>query len=131
MSRRLALIAAHHLRGVYSEQTHFAEPARRFQHRYRHEPIVLAGAARESNLNICTVRPNRHCQEAAQTIPMTDSALRLACNKNQVPLPPRGYWRKVQAGMSLRKPPLPAITKPNESIRLGVKRPDPGRDSLG
>lgn len=38
---------------------------------------------------------------------VTDVALAKNCRKLNVPLPPRGYWAKIQAGAKLKKIPLP------------------------
>jgi len=38
-------------------------------------------------------------------------ALGKVCRKYKIPLPPRGYWAKVNAGHSPKKPPLPASKK--------------------
>lgn len=38
---------------------------------------------------------------------ITDVALAKVCRKLGVPRPPRGYWRKVECGMKIKKPALP------------------------
>ncbi len=38
-------------------------------------------------------------------------ALGKVCRKYKIPLPPRGYWAKINAGHSPKKPPLPASKK--------------------
>ncbi|WP_303292339.1 hypothetical protein [Marinobacter sp. SS5-14b] len=38
-------------------------------------------------------------------------ALGKVCRKYKIPLPPRGYWAKVRAGHSPKKPPLPTAKK--------------------
>lgn len=38
---------------------------------------------------------------------VSDVALAKACRKAQVPVPPRGYWAKKDAGKSVIQPPLP------------------------
>jgi hypothetical protein len=43
---------------------------------------------------------------------LSDNGLRKICRRLNVPVPPRGYWAKVEAGHKVRKMPLP--TKANQ-----------------
>jgi hypothetical protein len=43
----------------------------------------------------------------AQRFSVSGVALRKACIKAAVPVPPRGYWAKLRAGKRVRRPPLP------------------------
>lgn len=55
---------------------------------------------------------------------ISDVALKKVCVKLDVPVPPRGYWAKLEAGKTVRKPPLRKIApgKSNEAwIRGGTK----------
>jgi hypothetical protein len=59
---------------------------------------------------------------------VSNVALAKACRKLAVPLPPRGYWAKVQAG---RKPPPRPPLPPYESpARVETTRRAPGRSGL-
>lgn len=41
---------------------------------------------------------------------ISDVALAKLCRRNGIPLPPRGYWAKLQFGKRVPRPPLPALT---------------------
>src|SRR5438045_1446917 len=51
--------------------------------------------------------------KAAQRFGMSDVGLKKICVKNSVPVPARGYWRRLEVGKGTRRPPL-------------SKRPSPG-----
>lgn len=60
---------------------------------------------------------------------ITSTGLAKICRRLSVPLPPRGYWAKAQAGKKVSKKPLPPFTGPTEyqsEIRVDV---DPGAPS--
>lgn len=46
----------------------------------------------------------------AQEFDISDVGLSKACRANGIPLPPRGYWMKLQHGKSVTKPALPPST---------------------
>ena len=48
---------------------------------------------------------------------ISDVALRKICQKLGVPLPPRGYWARIEAGRSPRRPTLPKHSGPTELVR--------------
>lgn len=48
---------------------------------------------------------------------VSDVALHKACKRLNVPMPPRGYWAKVQAGQALEKTPLHKTDGPKTIIR--------------
>lgn len=48
---------------------------------------------------------------------VSDVALHKACKRLNVPMPPRGYWAKVQAGQTLEKTPLHKADGPKIIIR--------------
>ena len=48
-------------------------------------------------------------QRAAEQFAISDVALAKLCRRRQVPLPPRGYWARKQAGQN---PPVPALREP-------------------
>ena len=47
--------------------------------------------------------------QLAQELGLSDSGVAKACRKMKVPMPPHGYWVKVQAGQDPPKTPLPNI----------------------
>jgi hypothetical protein len=46
-------------------------------------------------------------QQLAQEVGISDVALAKNCRKYGIPIPPRGYWAKLQAGKPVYHPPLP------------------------
>lgn len=60
----------------------------------------------------------------AERIGISDVALSKACRRAGVPVPPRGYWAKVQTGKPTRKVELPlrSSTGP-ENIKIRVRSP--------
>ncbi len=55
--------------------------------------------------------------KVAKVYGVSDVALRKTCKKLLVPLPPAGYWAKVAAGKTPRKPQLPKFSGPTELLR--------------
>ncbi|MBM4324727.1 MAG: hypothetical protein FJ115_14295 [Deltaproteobacteria bacterium] len=55
---------------------------------------------------------------------VSDVALAKACRKLAVPLPPRGYWARIQAGQVPKRPPLPPLEslKVTKSTHLAAER---------
>ncbi len=47
-------------------------------------------------------------QHLAKEVGISDVAVAKHCRKAGIPLPPRGYWAKLQAGKPVRRTPLPA-----------------------
>lgn len=45
---------------------------------------------------------------AAERFGLTGNGLKKICSRLSVPVPPRGYWARIQAGQTVRKEPLPA-----------------------
>jgi hypothetical protein len=61
--------------------------------------------------------------EVAQDFQISDRAMAKMCSRKQVPVPPRGYWAKKNAGKSVPKSPLPEfVVRPPEK-RKGVITP--------
>jgi hypothetical protein len=59
---------------------------------------------------------------------VSDVGLAKLCRRNGIPLPPRGYWAKLQFGKRVRRPPLPA---PSEGQRQElIIEATPPRDAL-
>src|SRR5690348_10548152 len=52
---------------------------------------------------------------------VSDQAVRKACAAMNVPLPPRGYWARIAAGQSSKRPELPP-PKPGEATEYRVDR---------
>jgi hypothetical protein len=47
---------------------------------------------------------------------ISDVGLRKICNKLKVPLPGRGFWRRISTGSRLKKSPLPSFKGPTEYV---------------
>jgi cell division protein FtsB len=47
---------------------------------------------------------------------LSDVGLRKVCTKHRVPVPPRGYWAKVEAGQKVRKITLPKVRDEAEIV---------------
>lgn len=47
---------------------------------------------------------------------VSDVAIHKVCKELNVPVPPRGYWAKIRAGVNLEKAPLPATNGAKEII---------------
>ena len=61
----------------------------------------------------------RPMTEVAQDFQISDRAMAKVCAKKQVPVPPRGYWAKKNAGMTVPKPPLPEfVVKPPKEVKV-------------
>jgi len=56
---------------------------------------------------------------AASTFGFSDVWLKKVCRKHGIPVPGRGYWRRIEAGKRSRKPP-PRAHKDEESISITV-----------
>jgi len=68
-------------------------------------------------------------KKLAPEIGVTDSGLAKACRKANIPLPPRGFWAKKEAGKKVNKPSLP-LRAPgaSDTVEVGYKYPRYGRD---
>lgn len=74
--------------------------------------------SREELFALVWEKPTR---EIAKDFGLSDVAIGNLCARLQVPKPPRGYWARVQAGQTLRRPPLSERSlKPNAG-RLRAK----------
>lgn len=49
---------------------------------------------------------------------MSDMTLKKRCNKLNIPLPPRGYWRRIKSGQKVEKPPLSKVFRKYEDLFL-------------
>ncbi len=54
----------------------------------------------------------------AAAIGVSDVALKKTCRNRGIPTPPRGYWAKVQAGLSVPRPPKPSWGRSAPSLIL-------------
>ncbi len=72
----------------------------------------------------------RPTTEVARELGISDVALGKLCSRLQVPKPPRGYWARVKAGQTLRRPPLAAFCAEMELHAGGRRHTEthPGRD---
>jgi len=48
-------------------------------------------------------------QKLAAEFGFSDRGLAKLCARHQVPVPPRGYWARLQAGQSIKRTPLPSV----------------------
>ena len=72
---------------------------------------------REELFELVWSKPTR---QVAAELGMSDVALGKICRQLQIPKPPRGYWARVAAGQSPRRPALPAYLAEKRS----QKKPD-------
>lgn len=62
----------------------------------------------------------------AKEFGLSDRGLAKLCARHDIPVPPRGYWAKKQAGHKVRQTPLPGKAAPHaESIYLSSSAPKP------
>lgn len=64
----------------------------------------------------------RPTSEIAVKLGISDVAVGKLCQKMQVPKPPRGYWARVEAGQTPRRPALKAFRQELEDKRLSETR---------
>jgi hypothetical protein len=62
--------------------------------------------------------------KVAKEFGISDRGLAKTCNRLEVPVPPRGYWAKLQAGKPASKLPLPAA-KPFTTTGTVIRRTPP------
>ncbi|MER8802242.1 hypothetical protein [Mesorhizobium sp. M0998] len=60
--------------------------------------------------------------EIARDLGLSDVAIGKLCARLQVPKPPRGYWARVEAGQTPRRPPLAAFREELEAKRRDALR---------
>lgn len=49
-------------------------------------------------------------QQVARSLGISDVGLAKACRRHQIPIPPRGYWRRKETGHKVRQTPLPRLS---------------------
>jgi len=54
---------------------------------------------------------------------ISDVGFSKLCRRVDVPLPPRGYWVKLQHGKTVKKPPLKAAENPKDEVVVIADRP--------
>lgn len=60
----------------------------------------------------------------AKSLTISDVGLAKACRRGDIPLPPRGYWAKLNAGKRVIRPPLPPRAPgASDHIAVGQDRP--------
>ncbi len=64
----------------------------------------------------------RHYTRLAPKYNLSGVGFAKLCRRCDIPLPPRGYWAKLEAGQKIKRTPLPTIEEESE-IRVHV--PDP------
>jgi hypothetical protein len=52
-------------------------------------------------------------QKLALEFGFSDRGLAKLCRRHKVPVPPRGYWARIQVGQSVKRIPLPAVGQAN------------------
>lgn len=51
---------------------------------------------------------------------ISDRGLGKVCERHRIPVPERGYWRRVETGQKPRKPPLPSGVNPDQEISFNA-----------
>ena len=59
-------------------------------------------------------------QRLSKEFGLSDVGLAKTCRRYGIPVPPRGYWAKKQAGHTVRKIPLPADAPTGYGDRLEI-----------
>lgn len=62
-------------------------------------------------------------ERLAKSWGLSGRGLSKACERLQIPLPPRGFWAKVQSGQRLGRPSLPAM-QPGEAEQIVIRAPE-------
>src|SRR5262245_63804422 len=60
----------------------------------------------------------RPVMQLAKEMGVSDVAVAKICRKLMIPVPPRGYWARLAAGQSLKRPGLPARTDTTPSAHV-------------
>ena len=53
---------------------------------------------------------------------LSGRGLAKACQRLQIPVPPRGFWAKVHSGQRVRRPRLPEL-EPGEAEEIVIRAP--------
>src|SRR5262245_9869072 len=66
---------------------------------------------------------SKRIRDAAESVSMSHTGLYKICRRHLVPMPPRGYWSRLQAGRPMPKIPLaPDAKHPRIELRGVPKR---------
>jgi hypothetical protein len=68
-------------------------------------------------------------QQVAHSLGISDVGLAKACRRHQVPVPPRGYWRRKETGHKVRQTPLPKLSDPKADTAVVTFWPSPAAPS--
>lgn len=78
--------------------------------------LVRHSITREELYDLVWTRP---IMDVAKDFGMSDRGLGKACERYNIPKPPRGYWQKIASGTRIQKPKLPVIKdKWLETVRI-------------
>ncbi len=65
-------------------------------------------------------------QKLAQRFGLSDRGLAKTCARHLIPVPPRGYWAKLEAGQSVKKTPLRSVENTDlHMVAIGGASPPP------
>ena len=62
-------------------------------------------------------------ENLARTWGLSGRGLSKACQRLQIPVPPRGFWARVQHGQKLRRPRLPEL-QPGDAEEIVIRVPE-------
>jgi hypothetical protein len=69
-------------------------------------------------------------QRLANELSMSDVGLAKLCRRHEIPVPGRGYWRRLQTGHEPKRPSLPASNKPYLNlIEITFRESMPGQEN--
>lgn len=63
----------------------------------------------------------RPMMEVAKEYGLSDRGLAKLCERNGIPVPPRGYWAKKKAGQKIVQPPLLVLSPKEPDTKVLVK----------
>jgi hypothetical protein len=63
--------------------------------------------------------------KVASTLGLSDVGLAKHCKREEIPLPPRGYWAKHAVGRAPARPSLPPKPEPMPAVQKPAKAPSP------
>jgi hypothetical protein len=70
-------------------------------------------------------------QRVAVGLGVSDVALAKACRRHQIPVPPRGYWRRKETGHKVRQTKLPALDEASKTSATVTFWPSAHRPTTG
>jgi hypothetical protein len=64
-------------------------------------------------------------QKLAATYGLSDKGLAKTCNRHLIPVPPRGYWAKIDAGQAVKRTPLRKVENTAlHTVHIGIGKVD-------